>query len=178
MRRFAMPDLGLRKSCRVLTYLNVHFKQLSEARRTRQDSYEVVQNENSDTGVWFWRWRFSSLNLHSAQSGVKTGQRALQCQTVFLGSRRERKQWYRYSVLLFWILLFEISRNLNCIVDSWARFAMSDHIYTKSCRPKTLVQMFYFIVLDSIVWIFTQYNLHSDQLSDGCRAREDSYEVV
>ena len=63
---------------------------------------------------------------------------------------------------MFRILLFEIPRNLNCILDG----------------PKTLVQMVYVIVLDSIVSIITQYDLHSDQLSDVCRARGDSYEVV
>ena len=35
----------------IITYLNVHSKQLSGARGPRQDSYEVVQNENSETGV-------------------------------------------------------------------------------------------------------------------------------
>ena len=64
-----MADLSVRRSCRaktgmrvayssvldfpvrIIMYLNVPSKQLSGARGPRQDSYEVVQNESSDTGV-------------------------------------------------------------------------------------------------------------------------------
>ena len=88
-----MADLSVRRSCRaktgmqvayssvldfpvwIVTYLNVPSKQLSGARGPRQDSYEVVRNESSETGVWFWgvaiflfEFVFGLLNVSSQKS--------------------------------------------------------------------------------------------------------------
>ena len=77
-------------------------------------------------------------------------------------------------VLLFWNVLFGISRISNCIANSLARCAMADISFKTSCETKAAVHMPYFVVLDFQVWIPMDFNLHSKQLGEVCEIGMDS----